>query len=81
VVIRNHFALLLGLLMSCTTFAAVPAQANPFVVGGFDAARGGFESLAPGEDSGLASDIVTAFPGTTFQSCVRQVQQFDHGAG
>jgi hypothetical protein len=31
-----------------------------FVVGGFDASRGGFESLAPGEDSTLATDIQTA---------------------
>jgi PEP-CTERM motif len=37
------------------------------VVGGFDAARGGFESLAPGEDSALASDISSAYPGTTFK--------------
>jgi hypothetical protein len=62
--IRNHLALLLGSLATC---AAVPAQASPFVVGGFDAARGGIESLAPGEDSTLASDIAAAFPGTTFQ--------------
>jgi hypothetical protein len=37
------------------------------VIAGFDAARGGFESLAPGEDTGLANDISTAFPGTTFE--------------
>ena len=36
------------------------------IVGGFDAARGGFESLAPGEDSALANDISSAYPGTTF---------------
>jgi hypothetical protein len=62
--IRNRLDLLLGLIAICT---AVPAQASPFVVGGFDAARGGIASLAPGEDSALAADIVSAFPGTTFQ--------------
>lgn len=45
-----------------------PASARAsFIVGGFDAARGGFESLAPGEDSALATDIASAYPGTTFQ--------------
>jgi PEP-CTERM motif len=62
--IRNHFTYLLGLLAIC---AAVPTQASPFVVGGFDAARGGLESLAPGGNPTLASDIAAAFPGTTFQ--------------
>lgn len=62
--IRNHFTYLLGLLAIC---AAVPAQASPFVVGGFDVARGGLESLAPGGNPALASDIAAAFPGTTFQ--------------
>ena len=50
-------------------FAAVTCQlahAGGVVVGGFDAARGGFESLAPGEDSTLANDISSAYPGTTF---------------
>jgi hypothetical protein len=42
------------------------AYAGGVVVGGFDAARGGFESLAPGEDSALANDITSAYPGTTF---------------
>lgn len=42
------------------------AHAGGVVVGGFDAARGGFESLAPGEDSALANDISSAYPGTTF---------------
>jgi hypothetical protein len=37
------------------------------VIAGFDAMRGGFESLAPGEDTGLANDISMAFPGTTFE--------------
>src|ERR1700678_4409611 len=36
------------------------------VVGGFDPARGGFESLAAPEDTALANDISGAFPGTTF---------------
>jgi hypothetical protein len=62
--IRNHFIYLLGLLAISAT---VPAQASPFVVGGFDVARGGLESLAPGGNPALASDIVAAFPGTTFQ--------------
>jgi hypothetical protein len=62
--IQNRFAVLIGLLTIC---AAGPTQASPFVVGGFDAARGGIASLAPGEDSALAADIVAAFPGTTFQ--------------
>jgi hypothetical protein len=62
--IQNRFAVLIGLISIC---AAVPAQASPFVVGGFDAARGGIASLAPGENSALAADIVSAFPGTTFQ--------------
>jgi hypothetical protein len=35
-------------------------------IGGFDASRGGFESLVPGEDGALANDITQAFPGTTF---------------
>jgi len=35
-------------------------------IGGFDPSRGGFESLAPGEDSALANDITAAYPGTTF---------------
>jgi PEP-CTERM motif-containing protein len=61
-----------GLRLSClaTAFAVVAAgsaYATTAIVGGFDAARGGFESLAPGEDSALASDIATAYPGTTFQ--------------
>jgi hypothetical protein len=52
----------IGLFVS----TAASLKAGPFVVGGFDAARGGFESLAPGEDSALAGDISTAFAGTTF---------------
>jgi len=59
---QSHLVAILG-------FVAM-AAANPVpaavVVGGFDATRGGFESLAPGEDSALASDIVSAYPGTTF---------------
>ena len=50
-------------------FAAATCQfahAGGVVVGGFNAARGGFESLAPGEDSTLANDISSAYPGTTF---------------
>lgn len=56
------------LLASIGLFVSTAAslKADPFVVGGFNAARGGFESLAPGEDSVLAADITTAFPGTTF---------------
>jgi hypothetical protein len=46
---------------------AASAKAGPIVVGGFDEARGGFESLASGEDSALAGDIASAYPGTTFQ--------------
>jgi hypothetical protein len=52
----------IGLFVS----TAASLKAGPFVVGGFDAASGGFESLAPGEDSALAADISAAFPGTTF---------------
>jgi hypothetical protein len=44
----------------------LPAQANSFIVGGFNAARGGFESLASGEDEALATDISSAYAGTTF---------------
>ena len=42
------------------------AHGGGIVIGGFDAARGGFESLAPGEDSALATDISSAISGTTF---------------
>jgi PEP-CTERM motif len=49
-----------------TAVACNFAHAGGVVVGGFDAARGGFESLAPGEDSALANDISSAYPGTTF---------------
>jgi len=45
---------------------AGPVSAGSVVVGGFDASRGGFESLATGEDTALATDISTAYPGTTF---------------
>lgn len=55
------------LLLSCSAISVSSARASSFVVGGLNAAAGGFESLAPGEDSALANDISTAFPGTTFQ--------------
>jgi hypothetical protein len=61
---KSRIALLVAM------FAVGPchlAHAGSVVVGGFNAARGGFESLAPGEDSTLASDISSAFPGTTFK--------------
>ena len=60
---RNCVVVLVGLFLA----AAGNSKASSFAVGGFTAARGGFESLAPGEDSALASDIGSAFPGTTFQ--------------
>jgi PEP-CTERM motif len=63
-VIRSFLTLLFWLLAVCSGIAA---QASPFVVGGFDLARGGLESLAPGGNSALAADIVSAFPGTTIQ--------------
>jgi hypothetical protein len=62
--LRNGCLALLGCLAGA---ALAPAPAAAFVVGGFDASRGGFESLAPGEDSALATDIANAYPGTTFQ--------------
>lgn len=66
-----------GLLTAC---AALPAHAGPIVIGGFDANRGGFESLTPANDpnallspytgsqenSALAADIANALPGTQF---------------
>jgi hypothetical protein len=61
---QKYLISLLGFAIICT---AVAAHASPFIVGGFNAARGGFESLVPGEDSALATDITSAFPGTTFQ--------------
>jgi hypothetical protein len=60
---RNCLLAFFGLFVSITA----SLKAGPIVVGGFDAARGGFESLAPGEDSALATDIASAYPGTTFQ--------------
>jgi|SRR5579871_448334 len=60
--LRSCLLASIGLFVS----TAASVKAGPFVVGGFTAARGGFESLAPGEDSALAADITTAFPGTTF---------------
>lgn len=62
--LRRYCVGCVGLLV---VSAVAPERAAAFVVGGFDAPRGGFESLAPGEDSALASDIQTAYPGTTFQ--------------
>lgn len=62
--LRRYCVGCLGLLV---VSAVAPERAAAFMVGGFDASRGGFESLAPGEDSALASDIQTAYPGTTFQ--------------
>jgi hypothetical protein len=64
VTIRNRMLSLVGLL---TIAPMLPTQASPLVVGGFDAARGGIESFAPGENSTLAAEIASAFPGTTFQ--------------
>lgn len=60
--VRNY-AVLVGLFV----LAPDSSTASTFAVGSFTAARGGFESLAPGEDSSLANDIASAFPGTTFQ--------------
>jgi len=64
--IMNYFMSLaiLGLLL---VFSARPALAGPYIVGGFDGTRGGFESLAPGHNSALATKITTNLPGTTFQ--------------
>ena len=61
------YALRLLLFAAFAAFTLNQALASSFVVGGFDASRGGFESLAPGEDSALATDIQTAFPGSSFQ--------------
>ena len=54
------YALILGIAALWT----VPGSA--LTIGGFDVARGGFESLEAGAGSTLANDIVTAIPGTTF---------------
>jgi hypothetical protein len=62
---RQLWALALSGFMVGAPLASALA-AGP-VVAGFDAARGGFESLAPGEDTGLANDISMAFAGTTFR--------------
>jgi PEP-CTERM motif len=60
--IKTRVAALAAILAALCPFA----HASGVVVGGFNAARGGFESLAPGEDSALANDISSAYPGTTF---------------
>jgi hypothetical protein len=61
---QKYLISLLGFAIICT---ALPAHASPFVVGGFNAARGGFESLVPGEDWALATDITSAFPAQRFR--------------
>jgi PEP-CTERM motif len=55
---------LAGIAALFATLAAGSTYAGGPVVAGFDSTRGGFESLQ--EDTGLANDISTAFPGTTF---------------
>jgi hypothetical protein len=60
--------------------ASASAYAAGPVVAGFDAARGGFESLAPGEDTGLSDDISAAFPGTTFEFASTLTSSFLSGA-
>ena len=60
---KKRVAALAAMIAAVTCHSA---HATGVVVGGFDAARGGFESLASGEDSALANDISTAYPGTTF---------------
>ena len=48
------------------------------MVAGFDSARGGFESFQ--ENTGLANDISTAFPGTTFTYSSTLTPSFLSGA-
>ena len=58
---------LCAILLCIAALWTVPGTARAQLkIGGFDASRGGFESLAPGEDSALAIDITAAYPGTTF---------------
>jgi len=59
--LRAFYVVLLFIAALWTMPGSARAQ---LVIGGFDASRGGFESLA--EDSTLANDITTAIPGTTF---------------
>jgi len=59
--LRAFYVVLLFIAALWTMPGTARAQ---LVIGGFDASRGGFESLA--EDSTLANDITTAIPGTTF---------------
>ncbi|HEY1864376.1 MAG TPA: hypothetical protein VGG77_11980 [Roseiarcus sp.] len=49
------------------------------VIAGFDATRGGVESLS-GEDIGLANDISTTFPRTTFRFANTLSPTFLNGA-
>jgi hypothetical protein len=72
-----HSLAISGLLL---VTAAGSANAAGPVVAGFDATRGGFESLAPGEDTGLADDISAAFPGTTFTFSNTLTSSFLSGA-
>jgi hypothetical protein len=68
-IVTSNWRLLLRalctLLFGIASLWTMPGTARAqLVIGGFDASRGGFESLA--EDSTLANDITTAIPGTTF---------------
>jgi hypothetical protein len=64
---RQLLRALCTLLFGIAALWTMPGTARAqLVIGGFDLARGGFESLAPGGDTTLANDIITAIPGTTF---------------
>jgi hypothetical protein len=76
-VIKFRKVTLAGLFAIAATGSA--HAAGP-VVAGFDAIRGGFESLAPGEDTGLANDISSAFVGTTFTFANSLTSSFLGGA-
>ena len=61
--LRAFYVVLLFIAALWTMPGTARAQ---LVIGGFDASRGGFESLMSVEGSTLATDITTEIPGTTF---------------
>ena len=61
--LRALCTLLFGIAALWTMPGSARAQLK---IGGFDPSRGGFESLASGDNSTLVNDITKAIPGTTF---------------
>jgi hypothetical protein len=64
---RRLLRALCTLLFGIAALWTMPGSARAqLVIGGFDPSRGGFTSLASGDNSTLVNDIKTAIPGTTF---------------